>query len=123
MDVSPIKNQINLLADGQSSTDKIDLEKVKSGFVAKIEIPQGLEIPDKVQATLTENDLFKVTDVSKAGNVITVRMDLKKSYTKFDDLKKDVNAAGGDESILNVEIPGIIVKDNTSGKNSSPKDR
>ena len=116
LDVSPIKNQINLLADGQSSTDKIDLEKVKSGFVAKIEIPQGLEIPDKVQATLTENDLFKVTDVSKAGNVITVRMDLKKSYTKFDDLKKDVNAAGGDESILNVEIPGIIVKDNTSGK-------
>ncbi|WP_083703397.1 S-layer homology domain-containing protein [Aedoeadaptatus urinae] len=116
LDVSPIKNQINLLADGQSSTDKIDLEKVKSGFVAKIEIPQGLEIPDKVQATLTENDLFEVTDVSKAGNVITVRMDLKKSYTKFDDLKKDVNAAGGDESILNVEIPGIIVKDNTSGK-------
>lgn len=116
LDVSPIKNQINLLADGQSSTDKIDLEKVKSGFVAKIEIPQGLEIPDAVQATLTANDLFKVTDVSKAGNVITVRMDLKKSYTKFDDLKKDVNAAGGDESILNVEIPGIIVKDNTSGK-------
>lgn len=116
LDVSPIKNQINLLADRQSSTDKIDLEKVKSGFVAKIEIPQGLEIPDTVQATLTENDLFKVTDVSKAGNVITVRMDLKKSYTKFDDLKKDVNAAGGDESILNVEIPGIIVKDNTSGK-------
>lgn len=116
LDVSPIKNQINLLANGQSSTDKIDLEKVKSGFVAKIEIPQGLEIPDAVQATLTENDLFKVTDVSKAGNVITVRMDLKKSYTKFDDLKKDVNAAGGDESKLNVEIPGIIVKDNTSGK-------
>lgn len=116
LDISPIKYQINLLADGQSSTDKIDLEKVKSGFVAKIEIPQGLEIPDKVQATLTENDLFKVTDVSKAGNVITVRMDLKKSYTQFDDLKRDVNAAGGNESILNVEIPGIIVKDNTSGK-------
>lgn len=116
LDISPIKKQINLLADGQSSTDKIDLEKVKSGFVAKIEIPQGLEIPNSVQATLTANDLFKVTDVSKAGNVITVRMDLKKSYTKFDDLKKDVNAAGGDESILNVEIPGIIVKDNTSGK-------
>ena len=116
LDVSPIKDKINLLANGQGSTSDIDLEKVKSGFVAKIEIPQGLEIPDAVQATLTENDLFKVTDVSKAGNVITVRMDLKKSYTKFDDLKKDVNAAGGDESKLNVEIPGIIVKDNTSGK-------
>lgn len=116
LDISPIKDQINHLADGQSSTDKIDLEKVKSGFVAKIEIPQGLEIPDTVQATLTENDLFKVTVVNKAGNVITVRMDLKKSYTKFDDLKKDVNAAGGNESILNVEIPGITVKDNTSGK-------
>ena len=116
LDISPIKDQINLLANGQSSTTNITLEKVKSGFVAKIEIPQGLKIPDKVQATLTENDLFEVTDVSKAGNVITVRMDLKKSYTKFDDLKKDVNAAGGDESKLNVEISGIIVKDNTSGK-------
>ena len=116
LDISPIKKQINFLADGQGSTTNIALEQVKSSFIAKIEIPQGLEIPNSVQATLTENDLFKVTDVSKAGNVITVKMDLKKSYTQFDDLLKDVNAAGGDGSILNVEIPGIIVKDDTSGK-------
>lgn len=112
LNVTPIKNQIKELNDGQTDTSDITTSDVKSEFVASIEFPDGLEIPQNPTATLTDNSLFKVESTEAIGNKVLVKMTLKKDYTEFDDLYNDV---AGDTTVpdkLQVEVPGIKVKEN-----------
>ena len=114
LDVSSIKKQIQLLKDnyaGDSNT--IKTKDIKSEFIAELTIPEGLEIPADIKATLTENNLFEVKagDLKRDGNKITVKMTLKKDYTKFTDLYTDVTSV---PDTLDLKVPGIKVKDNVS---------
>ena len=112
LNVTPIKGQITMLKEGQADTSDIATSDVKSEFVASIEFPDSLEIPQNPTATLTENNLFKVESTEAIGNKVLVKMTLKKDYTKFDDLFSDV---AGDTAVpdkLQVEVPGIKVKEN-----------
>ncbi len=113
LDVSSIKNQIKLLKDnyaGDSGT--ITTKDVKSVFTATLEIPEGLDLPDTVSASLTENNLFKVSEVKKADRTITVTMTLKKEYTKFDDLYNDVTSVPDN---LDLKVPNIKVAKTAKG--------
>ena len=121
LNVTPIKNQIKELKDGQTDTSDIATENVKSEFVASIEFPDGLEIPQNPTATLTDNSLFKVESTEAIGNKVLVKMTLKKDYTKFDDLFSDV---AGDTAVpdkLQVEVPGIKVKENLASNTLTVK--
>lgn len=112
LNVTPIKNQIKELNDGQTDTSDIATSNVKSEFVASIEFPDGLEIPQNPTATLTENSLFEVKSTEAIGNKVLVKMTLKKDYTKFDDLFNDVAGKNQVPDKLQVEVPGIKVKEN-----------
>ncbi|WP_277219280.1 InlB B-repeat-containing protein, partial [Peptoniphilus vaginalis] len=114
LDVSSIKNQIQLLKDNyKGNSDTITTKDIKSEFTATLEIPEGLEIPKDLKATLTENKLFEVKagDLKRDENKIIVKMTLKKDYTKFTDLYNDVTSVS---DTLDLKVPGIKVKDSVS---------
>lgn len=117
LDVSSIKNQIQSLKDdfdknNNNSSNEITTKDVKSEFIAELTVPEGLELPKDLKATLTENNLFKVESTEANGNKITVKMTLKKDYTKFTDLYTDVTNVNDK---LDLEIPNIKVKDTAKG--------
>ena len=115
LDVSSIKKQIKLLQDSyQGDSNTIKTENIKSEFVAELTIPEGLEIPADLKATLTDNKLFEIKngDVKRDGNKIIVKMTLKNgNYTKFTDLYKDVTSVS---DTLDLKVPKIKVNDNVS---------
>ena len=122
LNVTPIKGQITLLKEGQDNTSDIATSNVKSEFVASIEFPDGLEIPQNPTATLTENNLFKVESTVVDGNKVLVKMILKNdNYTKFDDLYKDVAGDNAVPDKLQVEVPGIKVKENVTSNTLTVK--
>ena len=117
LDVSSIKNQIKSLKDdfdknNNNTSDEITTKDVKSEFIAELTVPEGLELPKDLKATLTENNLFKVESTEANGNKITVKMILKKDYTKFTDLYTDVTNVNDK---LDLEISNIKVKDTAKG--------
>ena len=123
LNVKSIKDQIQLLKDsyaGDSNT--ITTENVKSEFVASIEVPEGLEIPQNPKATLTDNNLFKVESTQVNGNKVLVKMTLKNNnYTKFDDLYDDVAGTNAVPDKLQVEVSGIKVKENLTSNTLTVK--
>lgn len=117
LDVSSIKNQIQSLKDdfdnnNNNSSNEITTKDIKSEFIAGLTIPEGLEIPKDLKATLTENNLFKVKSTEVNGNKIIVKMTLKKDYTKFTELYTDVTSVNDK---LDLEISNIKVKDTAQG--------
>ena len=117
LDVSSIKNQIQSLKDdfdnnNNNTSNEITTKDVKSEFIAELTIPEGLEIPKDLKATLTENNLFKVESTEVNGNKIIVKMTLKKDYTKFTDLYTDVTSVNDK---LDLEVSNIKVKDTAQG--------
>ncbi|WP_198145758.1 hypothetical protein, partial [Gemelliphila asaccharolytica] len=117
LDVSSIKNQIKSLKDdfdknNNNTSNEITTKDVKSEFIAELTVPEGLELPKDLKATLTENNLFKVESTEANGNKITVKMTLKKGYTKFTDLYTDVTNVNDK---LDLEISNIKVKDTAKG--------
>lgn len=122
LNVSPIKNQITMLKEGQAGTTEIETSDVKSEFEASIEFPDGLEIPQNLTATLTDNNLFKVESTKIDGNKVLVKMTLKNdNYTKFDDLYKDVAGDNAVPDKLQVKVPGIKVKENLTSNTLTVK--
>ena len=122
LNVTPIKEQITELKDEQTDTSDIATSNVKSEFVASIEFPDGLEIPQNPTATLTYNNLFKVESTEAIGNKVLVKMTLKNdNYTKFDDLYNDVAGENQVPDKLYVEVPGIKVKENLSSSTLTVK--
>ncbi len=115
LDVSSIKNQIQLLKDNyKGNSDTITTENIKSEFVAELTIPEGLEIPADLKATLTDNKLFEIKngDVKRDGNKIIVKMTLKNAnYTEFSNLYTDVTSV---PDTLDLKVPKIKVKDSVS---------
>ena len=92
----------------QGDANTIATEDVSSTFTATLTMPEGLNIPSNLEAKLTDNELFKVTEVKKDGRKIIVTMKLKKNYDKFIDLYNDVKSV---PSELDVDIPGVVVKE------------
>ena len=122
LNVKSIKEQITLLKSGQTDTSDITTSDVKSEFVASIEVPEGLEIPKNPKATLTNNNLFEVESTEVNGNKVLVKMTLiNKNYTKFDDLYKDVAGTNAVPDKLQVEVPGIKVKENLTSNTLTVK--
>lgn len=122
LNVTPIKEQIKELKGEQTDTSDIATSDVKSEFVASIEFPEGLEIPKDLKATLTDNSLFKVESTKAIGNKVLVKMTLKNNnYTKFDNLYDDVAGTKQVPDKLQVEVPGIKVKENLASNTLTVK--
>lgn len=110
LDVSSIKNQIQLLSTQYGGNpNTIVTQNIQSTFIAELTFPGGFTLPDTPTATLTNNNLFEITSVTKNVNKITVTMKLKQNYANFGDLLTDVT---GVPSILDVTVPNIKVSDN-----------
>ena len=121
LNVTPIKGQITMLKDNQTDTSGITTSDVTSEFEASIEFPEDLEIPQDPTATLTDNSLFKVESTVVDGNKVLVKMTLKKVYNQFDNLFNDVAGDTAVPNKLQVEVPGIKVKENLSSKTLTVK--
>ncbi len=107
--VGPIKDRILMLArDYGGDIDTITLNDIESTFTTKITLEDGLDISKVDSATFTNNDLFEIKDFSKSGNEITVKFGLKKQYTKFTELLRDVRNV---PDILDIKVPKVKVKD------------
>ena len=107
--VGPIKDRILMLArDYGGDIDTITLNDIESTFTTKITLEDGLDISKVDSAIFTNNDLFEIKDFSKSGNEITVKFGLKKQYTKFTELLRDVRNV---PDILDIKVPKVKVKD------------
>ena len=105
LDVSPIVKKIDDMKNRYAgNADKITTKDIESTFVATLTIPEGLNIPDNVEATLTDNNLFKIVEVKRQGRKITVKMSLKKDYSKFMDLYNDVKGVPGKLDVTLSEV-------------------
>ncbi|WP_071856419.1 Cna B-type domain-containing protein, partial [Enterococcus columbae] len=111
-----IKDQITRLAEkypGDLST--IALSDVQSTFTAIFNVPDGLILPENVNATLDSainndesNQLFRITNVEKVSEQsVKVTMKLVKNYTKFTDLYYDVLhvTPSLEVRIANIQVP------------------
>lgn len=111
--VKPIKDLIQQLKDAyQGDSNTITTTDIASSFTARLTFPKGLEIPrDLSSVTLTDNTLFQIKtgDVKREDNTIVVTMTLKKKYTTFSELFKDVTDVS---DTLDVTVPGIVVDAN-----------
>ncbi|MDD5845805.1 MAG: InlB B-repeat-containing protein [Lachnospiraceae bacterium] len=100
LDVSSIKEQINTM---EGSEREHQIRNVNSSFRAVITLGDGLSSSaDKNSVTLTDNDLFEISDVTVEGSAVTVDMTLKDDYTSFTELKETVDSVS---NILEVTVP------------------
>ncbi len=100
LDVSSIKEQINTM---EGSEREHQIRNVNSSFRAVITLGDGLSSSaDKNSVTLTDNDLFEISDVTVEGSAVTVDMTLKDDYTSFTKLKETVDSVN---DILEVTVP------------------
>lgn len=103
LDVSSIKEQINTM-EGSEREHKI--RNVKSSFRAVITLGDGLSSSaDKNSVTLTDNNLFEISDVTVDGSTVTVDMTLKGDYASFTKLKETVDSVN---DILEVRVPVTV---------------
>ena len=106
----PIKAHIkNLKAHYGGNSDKIKLNGVSSTFKAVMTFDKGLDIPENPKLTLTDNNLFEIKKIEKSGQSVTVTMALKKNYSKFSELYKDVTEVPDD---LDLNIENVTVNKN-----------
>ena len=93
----------------RSNSDKIKLNGVSSIFKAVMTFDKGLDIPENPKLTLTDNNLFEIKKIEKSGQSVTVTMALKKNYSKFSELYKDVTEVP-DDLDLNIVLdePGLV---------------
>jgi len=100
LDVFSIKEQIDKM---EGSEREHQIRNVKSSFRAVITLGDGLSSSaDKNSVTLTDNDLFEISDVTVEGSAVTVDMTLKDDYTSFTKLKETVDSVS---NILEVTVP------------------
>lgn len=111
--VKPIKDLIQQLKEAyKGDSNSITTTDIASSFTARLTFPKGLEIPQDLSGvTLTDNTLFQIKsgDVKREDNTIVVTMTLKKNYTTFSELFKDVTDVS---DTLDVTVPGIVVDAN-----------
>lgn len=109
LNVEPIKMQIRTLSSQYGGDiDKITTQNIKSIFSAELTFPTDLILPGAPSASLTDNELFEISETVKDGDKITVKMALKKNYTKFTDILDDITDV---PDTLDVTVHGIKVAD------------
>lgn len=111
LDVNSIKDQIRALNEPYEGRT-ITVRNVTSTFTARIVLPDGLTVPQDLSANVsfTDNDLFALdtASVRQEGNTVIVPMKLKKTYTLFSDLYRDVINV---PNPLEVTVSDIVVGD------------
>lgn len=107
--IDPIQKQIDQLKNNFSGdSSQIQLDQVKSTFTATLKLPNELIIPEKIEASFSDDEVFKLDSVSVEGHTVKVVMSLKKIYTNFNDLHEDIMAM---PEYLDTTIYGIQVSD------------
>jgi hypothetical protein len=102
--VTPIKNRIGLMADRHEGDDSnIKTKDIESGFKAVLKLPDGMKFTDDVRAELSDTSVFEIPDggavFDRDAGTLTVTMVLKKDYSRFTDLKADIDQVPDDLDI------------------------
>lgn len=121
LDVTKIQKEINDLKeqyDALIDINDVGVNGVTSEFTATLTLPDGLSYTtgeSDMNSALSENGLFKKDSAIITGQTITIKMKLKKEYTKFINLHADVT--GVEHGMLTFTVPGVKVandaKENT----------
>lgn len=114
VNVKSIKDQMAAIEALYPNTphNQIDVTVKDFNFSAKLMLPAGMTMPkDLTPDALELKDFggFKVTKVEVKDNVATVSMALSDSITKYDQLEKAVDSAGGQDGWMKVTIPDVLV--------------
>lgn len=95
LDVKPIKNQMTTIEGQYQAVSKnIRLENLKTGFQARLNLPEGLKFAGDNEATLFGgNGIFKISKSIVSGKTLTVDFELVDSdkITTFKKLKEEIN--------------------------------
>ena len=89
LNVLPVQDQItamkNNFAGRGGNVDEITTDDIKSTFTASLTFPAEFTLPENLddKVSLTVNNLFAISDVTKSGSTVTVTMKLKEDYTTF----------------------------------------
>ncbi|MGI6590924.1 MAG: LPXTG cell wall anchor domain-containing protein [Eggerthellaceae bacterium] len=113
LNMKSILEQMNAIENdegtGESSYSSIALEDTECTFVATFTVPEGMSIPDNVQATAADfGPWFSIEKTEVDGNKATVTMKLNADgIDNYQQLKKAVEAAGDEDGWMHVTIPGV----------------
>ncbi|MDY6116595.1 MAG: hypothetical protein SPH92_01205 [Anaerovoracaceae bacterium] len=95
LDVKPIKNQMTSIEEQYQAVSKnIRLENLKTGFQAKLNLPEELKFAGDKEATLFGgNGTFQISKSTVSGQTLTVDFELVDSnnITTFKKLKEEIN--------------------------------
>jgi uncharacterized repeat protein (TIGR02543 family) len=124
LDVTSIKEKMDSLntyfGEADSTLSEIALKNCSSDFSAVLTIPEGVDIPDDPEVTLTGLDgLFRIdsVEVDEDARTITVKMALINSYDSYADLYSDVQAV---EDTAVVTVNGFTISDEVYSDTTQP---
>ncbi|MGI6033251.1 MAG: hypothetical protein ACOX69_07520 [Coriobacteriales bacterium] len=103
-------------ASARSSLSDIKLSRVRSTFIAKLTVPDGVVVPSDPEVTVTGlGDLFDVESTSIEGNTVTITMKIKSGIDDYQQLKDAVESTGTDEnpSQIVATVKGLSLDANT----------
>ena len=141
LDVKSIKEQMEKIHKKYpSEAEKVSLKDLKTGFTAKLNLPEELSFDGKKEATISgSNGVFKISDTIIDGQTLTVKCELsdaanidtfaklKEKINKVDDslkikfktVKFNQKAKEGTDYTLNGSVNGYLTVDATNTENNN----
>lgn len=128
LDVSSIQEKMHYIEGNYPDTnaesitlkDSEGKDGVTFGFTMQAVFPEGIAIPEDLEAEVQDNTFsdgaFVIHSTKVDGQTVTVEFGLKdpETITTFAQLKEIVDKAGGENSVMKILLPGLQV--NGSGQ-------
>lgn len=113
LNVAPVKDKIDKMAEMHNGDDSnIKTKHISSGFTAVLKLPEGMTFTDDARAELSDTSVFDIPEggavFDRASGTLTVKMVLRKDYTRFSELKSDVDHVS---DILDLRVYGVKADD------------
>ena len=109
LDVKPIKDKMVALENFYNNPlgNQVTLSDIDTTFTSSLELPAEMEFTSPTPTATLEgaNGVFKITNVQKIGNKVTVTIKLARTYVNYDDLSRDIKSV--DDS-LKVKLDGAV---------------
>ena len=114
---STIRDQMNNIEHEYPNTDHdtIKLSNLNFKFTATLTVPEGMTLPDNLDAnsiqTANFGSGFKVSNVQVSGRTVTVDFELSdpSSIKTYADLERIVDEASANDGWMKLTIPGVTI--------------
>lgn len=109
LNVKPIKDKMKQIEAAYNNplNHRVSLDNVDTTFTASLELPAEMAFTETTPTAKLEgaNGVFKITNVQKIGNKVTVTLKLVKNYSDYDEFAADIKSV---DDNLKVKVSGAV---------------